>query len=85
MTCFHFQIGDSQGIVTISDAVEGSEGKWRWEFDERFGPTWLKKNGDPRKCQNPGKAAWAAFDRWYEEYRKEHPRAESEGSPLAID
>jgi hypothetical protein len=44
---------------------------WCWEFSELCGPLWLKKNGEPRKCQCPtSKAVWAAFNAWLEKYHK---------------
>jgi len=40
--------------------------KWRFEFSEMFGPTWLKTDGDPSDKQpickkNP---FWGPFQRW---------------------
>jgi hypothetical protein len=40
---------------------------WRWEYSPRFGPLWLRKDGEPRECQNPKRAAWDAFERWLDE------------------
>jgi hypothetical protein len=41
---------------------------WRFDFYRYFGPTWLKKNGEIRKCQNPKKAVWKAFGKWFDQY-----------------
>ena len=54
---------DSHG----SAIVDGQ--KWEWDFAEYGGPLWLKKDGEPRKCQFPtNKKVWAAFDTWLKEY-----------------
>jgi hypothetical protein len=37
---------------------------WRFDYDCWFGPLWLKKDGTERKCQNPNKAVWRAFENW---------------------
>ena len=42
--------------------VNGKE--WRFDFDRRGGPLWLRKNGEPRSCQTPNRAVWLAFERW---------------------
>lgn len=43
--------------------VNGRE--WRFNFHRYLGPDWLKKNGEPRKCQCPSsKAVWVEFDKW---------------------
>lgn len=39
---------------------------WRFDYDRWLGPVWLKKNGEPRECQNPNKAVWQAFENWKE-------------------
>ena len=40
---------------------------WRFDFDSYAGPLWLKKNGEPRKCQCPTvKAVWDEFQKWHE-------------------
>ena len=40
--------------------------KWRFDFHEYCGPMWLRKNGEPRKCQNPNNAVWDAFQKWFD-------------------
>lgn len=37
---------------------------WRFDFDRYTGPHWLRKDGEPRKCQCPNKAVWVAFNEW---------------------
>ena len=65
MTCI--RMGDA--VVTISDAVRG-EGRWhgrvyRWDFDARFGPVFVRADSEPLKRQPaPGSHAWLAFDAW---------------------
>lgn len=42
---------------------------WRWDFHEYCGPLWLRKNGEPLKCQFPtNPKVWAAFEKWHKEY-----------------
>jgi len=43
---------------------------WRFDYDRRFGPLWLKKDGSERRCQNPKKAVWTAFEQWLIEHDK---------------
>jgi hypothetical protein len=52
-----------------SAVVNGRE--WKWEFHEHLGPTFLLKNGEPRKCQHPKKAVWDAFAKWFRKYKLE--------------
>lgn len=52
-------------------SVNGRE--WRFNFHRYLGPDWLKKDGEPRKCQCPSnKAVWAEFDKWLSEWQKEN-------------
>lgn len=37
---------------------------WRFDYDRYMGPLWLKADGSARKCQNPNKAVWNAFEKW---------------------
>jgi hypothetical protein len=37
---------------------------WAFDYSDRFGPLWLKKDGTERKSQNPNKAVWKAFEQW---------------------
>lgn len=57
-------------IVTVCDFPDQKivvNGRiWRFDFDRHLGPLWLKKDGTERKCQNPNKYVWAAFDKWNE-------------------
>jgi hypothetical protein len=62
--CF-IDYADAEGGAVVNGRV------WRWEFHEYLGPTFLKKNGEPRKCQNPQKAVWNAFGKWFREYKKQ--------------
>lgn len=61
-------------IVSMPDNLEGQvvvNGRvWRFDFCRQFGPLWLKKNGNPRKCQSPNKIVWAAFDVWFKKQKK---------------
>ena len=43
---------------------------WRWEFHDYLGPTFLRKDGEPRKCQCPTvPAVWDAFAAWEAKHR----------------
>jgi hypothetical protein len=44
---------------------------WRFDFDHRFGPLWLRKDGGPRKHQCPPDAVWDAFAVWFDSYNAE--------------
>lgn len=43
---------------------------WRFDHDERLGPLWLRKNGQERKCQCPGKAVWKEWEKWHKRWRR---------------
>jgi hypothetical protein len=42
---------------------------WYFNYDTRFGPLWIRKDGEPRKCQNPNKQVWKAFEEWQKQWR----------------
>lgn len=78
------------GLVHGPDAVNQQvkvNGRiWKFDFDEWMGPYWLKADGyTERKCQNPKKEVWAAFEKWHEEYRKENPRREDNTPENLVD
>lgn len=52
---------------------------WRFDFDERLGPLWLRKDGVERKCQNPNKAVWAEWTKWHLRYRRRKAKASKLG------
>lgn len=56
-------------IISVCDAPDNEivvNGRvWRFDFDRHLGPTWLRKDGSDRKCQNPNKTVWA---KWFAEY-----------------
>lgn len=79
-------INGSRVFVDYADA-EGSavvNGRtWRWEFHEYLGPGWLRKDGEPRKCQCPtSKAVWAAFEKWHKNYRRAKKRKEKKNAKV---
>ena len=45
---------------------------WSFDYCRRLGSLWLKKDGTDRKCQNPNKAVWKAFEQWLIEHGIEH-------------
>lgn len=60
--CFHDADGESRC------------GRWRWEFSKMFGPTFVRKNGEPLKNQPEPREpprhqhpAWVAFEEWLSE------------------
>ena len=60
---------DSYGEAIVNGRL------WRWEFHNYLGPTFLKKNGEPRKCQYPkSKDVWAAFSEWLNNKENENRR-----------
>lgn len=57
-------------LCSFTTVPDVRRGKWRWEFSDIFGPTFLGKNGDPLKNQPGEKSpAWGEFNKWLEEYR----------------
>jgi len=62
--CF-IDYADAYHEVTIGRTV------WRWDFHDYLGPTFLKANGEPRKCQCPTvKSLWEEFNAWLETHKK---------------
>lgn len=59
---------NSSTVITVPDLIDQEitvNGRiWRFDYSKSLGPTWLKKNGEPRECQNPNKAVWQAFEEW---------------------
>ncbi len=63
--CF-LDYADGYGEAVINGRL------WAWEFHEYLGPTFLKKNGDPRANTCPTvPAVWAAFNDWLKLYHQE--------------
>lgn len=55
-------------ICDFTTVADIQIGKVRFDFSERFGPLFIRKNGAPLKVQPlPGSASWAAFNDWYRE------------------
>lgn len=54
------------GPDEVGCSVKALGKTWRFDHDNRFGPLWVKRNGytDCRR-QNPPKAVWRAYERWY--------------------
>lgn len=59
---------DANMLVFVCDKPDQQivvNGKvWRFDYDRHLGPLWLRKDGSERRCQNPNKAVWAAFEAW---------------------
>jgi len=72
------------GLVHGPDAcdqrilVNGKE--WRFDFDEYGGPLWLRKDGEPRQCQNPNKAVWRRWEGWHKRWRALKAKSENDGT-----
>lgn len=66
--------GKVVGLVHGPDAVDQEikvNGRiWRFDFDRHMGPYWLRKDGEARKCQNPNKAVWKAWEKWHARWTK---------------
>lgn len=64
---------DANTIITVCDLPDQQvivNGKvWRFDYDEMFGPLWLRKDGNERRCQNPKKSVWRAFEQWQKEHK----------------
>ena len=66
--------GRTVGIISGPDASDQSfvvNGRtWRFDFCEYGGPLWLRKDGNPRRCQCPTKkAVWDKFQEWHDAYK----------------
>ncbi len=65
---------DSSTVITVCDLADQQvivNGKiWQFDYDRHFGPLWLKKDGSERRCQNPNKQVWKAFEQWQIEHDK---------------
>ena len=60
---------DGPDVICQSITVDGKV--WRFDFDSRFGPLWLKADGwTPRKNQNVSQVVWNHFDAWHRKYNK---------------
>lgn len=67
-------------FISVPDAVDQKitvNGRvWTFDYCCYSGPLWLKKSGEPRKCQFPvNKAVWEAFEQWLEVYKANGGRA----------
>lgn len=56
---------------------------WRWSFHEWAGPLFLKKDGSERKCQNPNKKVWDAFQEWLDK-RNTGKQENEQSEPLIL-
>jgi len=46
---------------------------WRWDFHRYLGPCFLRKDGEPRKCQCPtNPAVWTAFGKWVDQFEAQY-------------
>ena len=57
-------VGIVHGPEFTDQTVKVNGKAWRFDFDRRGGPLWLRDDGEPRKCQNPNRAVWMAFELW---------------------
>lgn len=78
MTCIPFQSADGKIVGHFCESpvhtVASKGKKWTFEYHRYFGPTVLRKDGEPRVRQpGPRSLFWAAFARW--ERRQERRRA----------
>jgi hypothetical protein len=67
---------DKNTIISMADCLDQQiivNGRvWRFDFCRHTGPLWLKKDGSERRCQNPNKRVWDAFEQWRIEHGIEH-------------
>lgn len=60
---------DGEGSAVVNGRV------WRWHYHRYLGPSFLRKDGELRACQNPTiKAVWDAFMDWLKRWEKDNPR-----------
>jgi hypothetical protein len=57
---------DKNTLISMPDFIDQQiivNGRvWSFDYYQRLGPLWLKKDGSERRCQNPNKRVWAAFE-----------------------
>ncbi len=55
--------------IFFGKGIDKNEKLWKWEFSPYYGPTFLKKDGEPRKCQPSYEKhpAWEPFEKWLKE------------------
>lgn len=72
------QPGQNRYCRDCSHAVYRGEGQddrgrtWRWYFSPQWGPTFVRKDGQPLKRSpktNPNHPAWTVFAAWYTHYQ----------------
>jgi hypothetical protein len=73
-------IGRVHGPDVVNQTIKALGKTWTFDFDERFGPLWLRHDGEPRKNQVVSKAIWDAWEIWHKDYlakkaQTEHPGA----------
>ncbi len=51
----------------MGSGVDSNGKEWRWSFNSRFGPLFLRKDGEPLKRQpwREDAPVWDAFDAWH--------------------
>ena len=60
---------DCSHAINSGQGVDSKGKMWRWEFNKRFGPLFLRVDGEPLKRQ-PVKGdhpAWEPFTAWWKE------------------
>ncbi len=66
-------VGMVHGPDATGQSITVKGRKWFFDFDNRFGPLWLRKDlHSPRKCQCPKKEVWDQFSQWLKAWRKRH-------------
>lgn len=76
--------GKVTGIISGPDEIDQvivvNGRKWRFDFDEHFGPFWLRADGEPRACQWPSKKeVWDEFNKWMKKYNRRKKRKARSG------
>lgn len=66
--------GSVTGLIHGPDACDQQirvNGRiWRFDHDRWGGPLWLRKDGQPRKCQYPNKEVWKVWEKWHRKWEK---------------
>ena len=56
------------GSIKFGEGIDRNGKLWRWEFQERFGPLFLRKDGEPLVNQPIAEdhPAWKPLIEWFE-------------------
>jgi hypothetical protein len=56
------------GSIKFGEGIDRNGKLWKWEFTDRFGPLFLRKDGEPMVNQpiHENHPAWEPFREWFD-------------------